>query len=195
MNKIKFIINNFGIIFGVLALVSLVAYADVWVPPTAIPPGNNTAAPINVSANNQVKIGGLGVGPLAVFGDALVSGVYKQGGVAGIKTGISLNCAAGQTIGAPIISGGIVTGGSCGAGGGGGASGAPTLYSTAANAVTVVANCPAGQSVYSGGCYAATINCDLNSSAPYGNGWFCGWRGHSSGSCPAGANTAYVLCR
>ncbi len=117
MSKLKFIFNNLGVIVGVLAMLSLVAYADSWQAPTANPPGNNASAPLNVGGSDQIKLGGLGVGPLAVFGDILVSNVYKQGRAGNIRTGISLNC-PGQTVGDLTLSGGIITGGTCASGGG-----------------------------------------------------------------------------
>ncbi len=158
MFKSRFIFNNLGVIFGVLAIFSLVAYADSWSAPTANPPGNNVAAPLNVSGSDQVKLGGLGVGPLAVFGDMLVSNVYKQGGVGNIKTGISLNC-PGQTLGDLTVSGGIITGGACGAVSGNfgglysidksGINCTGGNYSGSANPLTGGYSCPAGFNDYS----------------------------------------------
>ena len=54
------------------------AYA-AWLGPTAVPPNNNVDAPINVSAVDQIKNGGLGVDTLAVFGNGAFSG-YTQAG-------------------------------------------------------------------------------------------------------------------
>src|ERR1700677_3087782 len=58
----------------VLALVILFGISAVaaWAGPTASPPNNNAAAPINVGTVDQVKNGGLGVNALAVFGDELI---------------------------------------------------------------------------------------------------------------------------
>ena len=56
-----------------LALTPLIASAT-WVGPTAAPPGNNVAAPINVGSTDQVKSGGLGVNSLVVFGNSLFGG-------------------------------------------------------------------------------------------------------------------------
>jgi hypothetical protein len=47
-------------------------YAD-WKPPTATPPNENVAAPINVSGNAQDKAGVLTLGGLGVFGSALIT--------------------------------------------------------------------------------------------------------------------------
>ena len=46
-----------------------------WTGPTATPPNNNVAAPINVGIVDQIKNGGLGVNSLAVFGNAIISTV------------------------------------------------------------------------------------------------------------------------
>lgn len=44
-----------------------------WTGPTALPPNGNVPAPINVGAIDQIKIGGIGAGSLAVFGNAILS--------------------------------------------------------------------------------------------------------------------------
>lgn len=60
-------------LFFPLGTISIgIAYA--WSEPTAAPPGNNVAAPINVGSTDQVKNGGLGVNSLAVFGNSLLGG-------------------------------------------------------------------------------------------------------------------------
>ena len=62
-----------SIISFILGTISIgVAYA--WNEPTAAPPGNNVAAPINVGSTDQVKNAGLGVNSLAVFGNSLFGG-------------------------------------------------------------------------------------------------------------------------
>lgn len=50
---------------------------DAWVSPKVAPPGDNVAAPINISANAQSKKGSLGLGGLAVFGSAIFTGQVK----------------------------------------------------------------------------------------------------------------------
>lgn len=71
----KIFVDNIGVTVGLLVAATLVVYAQSsWSGPTAPPPGNNTPAPLNVSAVDQLKDGGLGVGRLAVFGNAYVSG-------------------------------------------------------------------------------------------------------------------------
>ena len=45
-----------------------------WSGPTAAPPDDNVAAPINVGSTDQVKNGGLGINSLAVFGNSLFGG-------------------------------------------------------------------------------------------------------------------------
>jgi hypothetical protein len=180
MSKIKFLFNHLGIVFGLLAILSVVVYAQSsWNAPTANPPGDNTAAPVNVGASNQVKVGGLGVGPLAVFGNALVNGdlnvtgVYKSNG----KSGIQKACPAGQSLSGVEVSGGIVTAGSCAAGGAGGGGGAGAyqgyfggmysytwhgpnctggIYGASPNLVTGGYSCPAGFTVGSVCYYGAS---------------------------------------
>ena len=51
-------------------------FAFAWNEPTAAPPGNNVAAPINVGTDQQIKNGGLGVNALSVFGNSLFGGSY-----------------------------------------------------------------------------------------------------------------------
>lgn len=180
MSQTKFILNNLGIIFSLSVMLFVVAYgAGSWQAPTATPPGENTEAPINVGALNQVKIGGLGVGPLAVFGNAIVNGSldvtadYKSNGV----LGISRTCPAGQTLTEIKTSSGIVVGGTCGAagggGGGGGGVGGPGsyrfggsyaytwqgpnctggVYGYSVNSVTGAMSCPSGYAGVSSICY------------------------------------------
>ncbi len=64
-----------------LALLIVVAFligadylAAQWTTPSALPPGNNVAAPINTSFATQIKSGGLGIGALDVAGGAIVRG-------------------------------------------------------------------------------------------------------------------------
>ena len=61
----------FCIIIG-STLSTFVAFA--WTAPTASPPGNNVAPPINVGGTLQLKSGTLGVNGLGVFGDTILSG-------------------------------------------------------------------------------------------------------------------------
>jgi hypothetical protein len=62
-----------AVVSFILGTISIgVAYA--WSGPTAAPPGNNVAAPINVGSTDQVKSGGLGVNSLAVFGNSIFGG-------------------------------------------------------------------------------------------------------------------------
>lgn len=132
--------NNIGMTVGLLFAAAVVVYAQSsWSGPTAAPPGNNTPAPLNVSAVDQLKDGGLGLGRLAVFGGGYVKeklgvgvvpgagtekldvrggdintdGVYRKSGV----PGISSSCATGQVLKGAVVSGGLVTGGNCAADG------------------------------------------------------------------------------
>src|ERR1700694_3195085 len=56
---------------------SFVAFASTWVGPTAAPPGNNVAAPINVGTIDQVKNAGIGMNSLAVFGNGILNGTSR----------------------------------------------------------------------------------------------------------------------
>lgn len=196
MLKLKFILNHLGIIFGILAVLTVAVYAQsAWNAPTASPPGDNTAAPVNVGGSNQVKVGGLGVGPLAVFGNALVNGdlnvtgVYKSNGVSGIQK----TCPAGQTLSGVEVSGGIVTAGSCAVGGvGGGGGGSTSIVLAYTYSGTGTATCPAGKVVTGGGCYAGHSNCILQHSYPYptASQWTCYWK-----SCGGVTSNVYAICQ
>ena len=70
MQKMRYVVA-LGI--PLLALLSF-TLVTAWTGPTAAPPGNNVAAPINVGSVDQVKNGGLGVNALAVFGNSLFGG-------------------------------------------------------------------------------------------------------------------------
>ncbi len=201
MSKSKFIFNNLGVIVGVLAMFSLIAYADSWQAPTANPPGNNVSAPVNVGGSDQIKLGGLGVGPLAVFGDILVSNVYKQGGAGNIKTGISLNC-PGQTLGDLTLSGGIITGGTCASGGG-----AVPIQMDAQTSGTGKVTCPSGKKIIGGGCSfqssaggstSGTVNaCKLAETYPKytDNSWNCTWRTATNAACGnSGETHTWAVC-
>lgn len=61
MNNIK---QSIKII--ILGLIFTAGLSFAWTAPTAVPPGNNTPAPINDSATAQNKTGGLSTGPLVV---------------------------------------------------------------------------------------------------------------------------------
>jgi len=60
-----------SIVFAIILSLGL-GYAYAWTGPTAPAPGNNTPAPINEGAFNQLKNAGLSLNTLAVFGNALV---------------------------------------------------------------------------------------------------------------------------
>ena len=49
-----------AIVFAVIVVCFAVAvYVSAWTEPTAVPPGANVDAPLNVSGQEQVKVGGL----------------------------------------------------------------------------------------------------------------------------------------
>ena len=61
-----------------LALLSF-TLVTAWTGPTAVPPGNNVSAPINVGTTDQLKKAGLGVYSLAVFGNSSFFGDNPRG--------------------------------------------------------------------------------------------------------------------
>ena len=61
-------------LIAVTTVFGIGAVASAWTAPTATPPNNNVAAPINVGASSQVKNGNIGVNGLAVFGNTLLGG-------------------------------------------------------------------------------------------------------------------------
>jgi hypothetical protein len=80
-----------GIIFTAASLVL------AWTGPTSAPPNGNVAAPINVGIVNQVKNAGLGINSLAVFGNAILSGIgnYLNFGSTGGTSGYGFRDNAG----------------------------------------------------------------------------------------------------
>ena len=66
------ILSSF-VLAALLFITASVIYA--WTGPTAAPPNNNVAAPINVGAIDQIKNAGIGMNTLAVFGNAIISTV------------------------------------------------------------------------------------------------------------------------
>jgi hypothetical protein len=58
------------------ALLAVPVISLAWTGPTAAPPGNNVAAPLNVSANDQEKAGWIGLNNLSIFKDMIISGVH-----------------------------------------------------------------------------------------------------------------------
>jgi len=63
-----------GIIIGAIVF-SGASVILAWTGPTASPPNNNVAAPINVGTIDQIKNAGIGMNSLAVFGNAIISTV------------------------------------------------------------------------------------------------------------------------
>ncbi len=80
--NIRRTLSKIAVASSVVALALGLNVIHAWTEPTAVPPANNASAPINVSTADQIKDGGLGVGALAVFGDALIQGITEtQGGL------------------------------------------------------------------------------------------------------------------
>jgi endosialidase-like protein len=83
----KFLVYT-SVLAILLALVFLAQIAMSWTGPTAAPPNNNVAAPINVGSVDQTKDGVLGVNGLAVFGTTLLAGADRYlnwGATAGLN--------------------------------------------------------------------------------------------------------------
>ncbi len=58
-----------------IALCPGIVSAQSWLSPTAVPPGNNAFAPLNVSGSHQVKSGGISVASISVTGNAIINGL------------------------------------------------------------------------------------------------------------------------
>ncbi|MBI4837450.1 MAG: hypothetical protein HY813_03560 [Candidatus Portnoybacteria bacterium] len=70
----KIFIKAFLPVFSAIILVAGIAYA-VWTEPTAIPPGDNVDAPINIGTTSQYKSGALGIGgALRGYSNAIFDG-------------------------------------------------------------------------------------------------------------------------
>ncbi|MCR4325818.1 MAG: shufflon system plasmid conjugative transfer pilus tip adhesin PilV [Patescibacteria group bacterium] len=80
--------SSVNIALGIsVAVIILFAFtASAWTGPTASPPNGNVDAPINVGSTDQVKDASLGLNGLAVFGNAILSGLSRYlnfGSIAG----------------------------------------------------------------------------------------------------------------
>ena len=71
-------------------------FAQTFNPPTALPPGSNIDAPLNVGTSAQVKNGGLGVNSLAVFGATTVTGSTTLSQVLASSVNVSGNTLLNQ---------------------------------------------------------------------------------------------------
>jgi len=82
------------------------SYALAWTSPTATPPGANVAAPINASATDQVKTGGLTVGSLTTAG-LTNTGTLRVTSGAGATKVLTSDASGNATWQAPAAGGGI----------------------------------------------------------------------------------------
>ncbi len=85
---------TFGVVMG-STLSTMIAIA--WTAPTASPPGNNVASPINVSSTAQLKNGTLGVNGLGVFGNTILNGSNGDGTGNGVNSYLNFGATAGQS--------------------------------------------------------------------------------------------------
>lgn len=123
-----------GFILGTLGLSAAAALA--WNSPTASPPNNNVAAPINIGAATQTKSGGLGVGSLSVSNLSGTGVRCVQVNASGVISASSDACGSGGGGG-----GGDITGVTAGNGiGGGGSSGTVRLDIGEGSGINVSAN-------------------------------------------------------
>ncbi len=95
LNSIKYFAFAFVIALGI----GYVAAAG-WTGPTATPPGNNTDAPINVSAADQVKDGGLTIKGPFVLPNVMTAGYQSQLCTDG-TTGAVTKCAVDYVV--PVL--------------------------------------------------------------------------------------------
>ncbi len=75
----KNILQTAKIIVLALALSISLSFVYAWTAPTVMPPGGNTAAPINTSATAQVKNGGLSVNAFSAFANSYFAGNVSIG--------------------------------------------------------------------------------------------------------------------
>ncbi|MBI4118060.1 MAG: hypothetical protein HY455_00780 [Parcubacteria group bacterium] len=68
-----------GFLLALILVVGISYVHAAWSEPTATPPNNNTAPPINEGAVDQVKDAGLSVDALTVFGDSYITGKVGVG--------------------------------------------------------------------------------------------------------------------
>jgi hypothetical protein len=79
MNYLRTYISHLA--SAVIALVLFSAFAAfAWTGPTQAPPNGNASAPINVGSADQIKVGGISVGAISVYGGALVTGNVTAAG-------------------------------------------------------------------------------------------------------------------
>jgi len=91
--RTRYFVSLLALIFVLVGI----AFVQAWTGPTAAPPSSNVSAPLNVGTTDQVKNAGLGINSLAVFGNAILSGVSRYlnfGTIAG-STGYGLRDNAG----------------------------------------------------------------------------------------------------
>jgi hypothetical protein len=72
----RFAILVLGFALGAIVFIGA-SIVIAWTGPSSAPPDGNVDAPLNVGTTDQIKNGGLGVNALAVFGNAIVSGVSR----------------------------------------------------------------------------------------------------------------------
>ncbi len=88
----KDIVQSIKVILLAVVLSAGIAMAQTWSGPTGAAPTNNVAAPINAGGTSQVKLGALGTGPLAVFGN---SAMYGDVSILGSSTSTTPNTQTG----------------------------------------------------------------------------------------------------
>lgn len=105
----KDIIQSVKLILLSLAIGLGVSYVYAWTGPQCAPPGCNVEAPVNVSAADQNKVGGLGVGAFVDTGNAYINGsvgiqnnsyteLLNIGSDAISRAGLSVGSSAGKAV-------------------------------------------------------------------------------------------------
>ncbi|NQT49936.1 hypothetical protein HQ571_04540 [Candidatus Kuenenbacteria bacterium] len=92
--KHKIMFLNFVILVSLFGCVLMINQVFAWTEPSASPPAGNVEAPINVSVNNQVKQGGLGIldiDPGVGYGLAVGSGTTGAIKTLNSKTNVEVN--------------------------------------------------------------------------------------------------------
>ena len=197
--------TRYAVAFGIplVALLS-VTFAAAWTGPTAAPPGNNVAAPINVGNVDQVKNGGLGLNSLAVFGNSLLGGstgsnAYLNFGPTSGTNGYGIRDTAG-TLEFKNLNGSWASLQStiftlCGSGACGGGDGSSSYIrrTNAAWTTPATVSCQGVEKVIGGGCSCGGGNASVHTSYPASDTqWMCECI-DSSGS-PSPVATAWAIC-
>lgn len=76
----------FAMLFMAFSVLLAIALVSAWTGPTAKPPNNNVAAPVNVGTVDQAKNGSLGANFFAVIGNTLLDGTNGDCNADGVNS-------------------------------------------------------------------------------------------------------------